>query len=81
MVLMTELVETEPSPFEEAVEKRVWVDAIVEYYESIMKNNVWEVVLRPKNNLMVGSRWIYKLKHADGSIEKYNARFIDKGSS
>lgn len=45
-----------------------------------MKNNVWELVLRPKGNSMVGSRWIYKVNDAvDGSIEKYKARFVAKG--
>ena len=46
MALMTELVETKPSSFEEAVEKPIWVDAMVEEYKSIVKNNVWEVILR-----------------------------------
>ena len=31
---------------------------------------------------MVGSRWIYKVKHAiDGSMEKYKACFVAKGFS
>jgi hypothetical protein len=31
---------------------------------------------------MVNSRWLYKLKHvADGSIEKYKARFVARGFS
>lgn len=41
MTLMTELVENEPSSFEEAVEKHVWVDVMVEEYESIVKNSVF----------------------------------------
>ena len=40
---MIELVEIEPSSFEEAVEQPVWVDAMVEKYKSIVKNSVWEV--------------------------------------
>ena len=49
-------------------------------YHSIMKNDVWEIVLRPKGKLMVTSRWLYKLKHvADGSVEKYKARFCGAG--
>jgi hypothetical protein len=36
-----------------------------------MKNDVWEVVPRPEDRSVVGSRWIYKIKYAaDGSIEK-----------
>ena len=49
---------------------------MVEEYDSIMKNQVWEVVSRPKRKKVVGSRWIYKVKHAiDGSVEKYKACF------
>jgi hypothetical protein len=55
---------------------------MVEEYESIVKNSVWEVVPRPTDKSVVGSRWIFKVKHAaDGSIEKYKARFVAKGYS
>ena len=55
---------------------------MVEEYSSIMQNDVWEVVPRPTNRAVVGSRWIYKIKHgANGSIEKYKARFMAKGLS
>ena len=31
---------------------------------------------------MVTSRWIYKVKHAaDGTVEKYKARFVARGFS
>ena len=44
---------------------------------SIMKNDVWDVVARPKGKSIVTSKWIYKIKHvADGSIEKYKVRFV-----
>jgi hypothetical protein len=47
-----------------------------------MKNDVWEVVSRPKNKDAVSSKWIYKIKHAtDGSIEKHKARFVAPGFS
>ena len=53
---------------------------MVEEYHSIMKNQVWEVVPRPKGKRVVGSRWIYKVKHATyRSVEKYKACFVAKG--
>ena len=44
---------------------------MVEEYESITKNDVWEVVSRLEGKSVVTSRWIYKIKHvADGSVKK-----------
>eukprot|EP00253_Pinus_taeda_P019684 PITA_19684 len=52
---------------------------MVEEYESIVKNIVWEVVPRPADNLVVGLRWIFKLKHVViKSIEKSKARCVAK---
>ena len=38
MALMTELIKSEPSSFEEATQHDVWKEAMVEEYDSIMKN-------------------------------------------
>jgi hypothetical protein len=58
------------------------VDAMMEEYHSIIKNDVWEIVPRPKNKDVVSSKWLYKIKHvAHGSIEKYKARFVAHGFS
>ena len=47
-----------------------------------MKNDVWDVIPRPQGKYILTSKWIYKIKHAaDGSIEKYNARFMAHGFS
>ena len=44
-----------------------------------MKNIVWEVVLNIEGKSIVGSKWVFKVKHvADGSIEKYKAIFVAK---
>jgi len=58
MALMNKIVKIEPSSFKEAVEKHVWVDAMVEEYETILKNNVWEVVSRLTDKSLVGLRWL-----------------------
>jgi hypothetical protein len=45
-----------------------------------IKNDVWEIVPRPKSKDVVSSKWLFKIKHvADGSIEKYKARFVAHG--
>lgn len=45
-----------------------------------MMNDVWEVVPRPEDRLVIRSRCIYKIKYVvDGSIEKYKARFMANG--
>ena len=37
---------------------------------------------RPEGKKVVGSKWIYKVKHAaDESMEKYKACFVAKGFS
>jgi hypothetical protein len=55
---------------------------MVEEYDSIVRNDVWEVVLRPMGKSVVTSRWLYKTKiAADGSIEKHKARFLARGFS
>ena len=55
---------------------------MAEEYQSIMKNDVWDIVPRPKGKSVVTSKWIYKIKHAgDASVEKYKERFVARGFS
>jgi hypothetical protein len=63
-------------------DQQVWREAMQEEYDSIMRNDVWEVVPRPEGKSVVTSRWLYKIKYvADGSIEKHKARFVARGFS
>jgi hypothetical protein len=53
-----------------------------EEYESIMKNNTWELNELPKHKKPIGCKWIYQPKiKSDGSIDKYKARLVAKGYS
>ena len=55
---------------------------MLEEYNSILSNDVWDVVPRPQGKSVVTSKWIYKVKFSvDGSIEKCKARFVAKGLS
>ena len=54
----------------------------MEEYDSIVRNSAWEIIPRLVGKLVVRSRWIYKVKKAaDGSVEKYKARFVAWGFS
>jgi len=77
LAAMSTIVQFEPCTFEEAVKQQVWKDAMNEEYESIMKNDVWDVVPKPKDKSVVILKWLYKVKHvADGSAEKFKAKFV-----
>ena len=71
MALMCDLVDKELTCFEEAIKQKEWDHAMVDEYQYIIMNNVWEVVPRLKDKSVVSSKWIFKTKHlVDGSIEK-----------
>jgi hypothetical protein len=45
---MTKLLDEEPTTFEEVAKKGQWKEAMAEEHQSIMRNEVWEIVPRPK---------------------------------
>ena len=49
-------------------------------YQSVMKNNTWQLVDLPPGKKPIGCRWIFKTKYkSDGTIDKYKARLVEKG--
>ena len=59
------------------MQQPTWVDAMVEEYNSIVNNSVGKIVPRRAEKLVVGSRWVYKVKQVfDGIVEKYKAKFV-----
>ena len=79
---MSKCIVIETYSFEEASQEPTWVDAMAEEYDSIVRNSAWDIVPRLVGKSIVGSRWIYKVKQAvDGSVKKYNARFVSRGFS
>ena len=79
---MCDLVDQEPTNYEEAVQKKEWIEAMIEEYRSITKNDVWDIVPKLEGKSVIYSKWIYKINHAaDGGIEKYKAIFVARGFS
>ena len=51
--LICDLLEEEPTCFEESIQRKDLLDSMIEEYQSIIKNDVWEIVPRPKSKNMV----------------------------
>jgi len=55
----------EPKNFREALESnesKDWLKAINEEMLSLEKNQTWKLVSLPKNQRVVGSKWVFKKK-------------------
>lgn len=71
-----------PSNFHETSKSFEWKEAMKEEYQYIIKNNTWDLVNFRRGKQPIGCMWLFKLKFkADGSIDKYKARFVAKGYS
>ena len=53
VALLCDIIDKEPSNYEEAIEKKEYKDAMIEEYQSIMKTDVWNVVLRHEGKSLV----------------------------
>jgi hypothetical protein len=79
---MSHIIDSKPSFHGEAMGENVWQDAMKNKYQSILKNDVWDIVRRPEGKFVVNSKWIYKINHTvDGSVKKYKERFVARGIS
>ena len=70
----------EPKNFEEASKDEDWVKAMNEELDQIEKNNTWELVPRPIDKNLIGSKWVFKNKmNEQGQIVRNKARLVCKG--
>jgi hypothetical protein len=58
------------------------VKAVDEYLDQIQKNDTWELVPRPKNKNVIGTKWVLKNKlNEDGHVTRNKERLVCKGYS
>lgn len=74
----------DPKSYKEAMSRSdrfEWLAAMNEELKSLRENKVWELVKRPKANI-VTNKWVLKIKRKpDGSIDRYRARLVARGFS
>jgi len=71
---------TKPKFFEEASQDDDWIRAMNEELDQIEKNNTWELVPRPKDKNVIGSKWVFKNKmNEKGQVVRNKARLVCKG--
>ena len=65
---------SDPQSFKEASSIPEWDKVMEDEYNSLIKNNTWDLVPLPKGRNLVQCKWIYRTKFAaDESIDKHNA--------
>ena len=57
-----------------------WKKASDSEYQSLIKNETWDLFELPEKKNFVGSKWIFKIKRkADGSVDRFKARLVAQG--
>ena len=63
------LAQFEPKKLEEALKDENWAESIHQELHQFIRNDVWELVPRPKDTHVIGTKWIFKNKiDEDGEI-------------
>ena len=69
------LVDSGPVSVEEALNKKVWMNAMKEELEAIERNKTWKLNKLPDKKKSISVIWVFKVKlKPDGSIGKHKAR-------
>ncbi|XP_010501854.1 PREDICTED: uncharacterized protein LOC104779171 [Camelina sativa] len=72
----------EPKHFKEAVQFKVWNDAMSKEVDALEVNKTGDLVDLPPNKVAIGGQWIYKTKYnSDGTVERYKARLVGLGNN
>ena len=80
--IWVDTVAAEPATVQEALtgpEKEEWINAMKQKMKSIIYSNVWDLVELPQGKQPIGGKWVFKKKHADGSMDCFKAHLVAQG--
>jgi hypothetical protein len=70
----------EPKNVTEALKDQVWINAMQEELAQFERLCVWELVQRPSNANIIGTKWIFRNKmDEDGKVIRNKARLVAQG--
>ena len=70
----------EPNHVDEALQDPDWMNAMHEKLNNFTRNEVWELVERPKNYNVIGTKWVFRNKqNEDGIVVRNKARLVAQG--
>jgi hypothetical protein len=70
----------EPKKIENALKDSDWINAMHEELNNLARNQVWELVERPKNYNMMSTKWVFRNKQdQDGMVVRNKARLVAQG--
>lgn len=69
-----------PSSVRAALRDPNWRAAMQAEFDALLANRTWTLVPRPPGARIITGKWVFKTKlHADGSLDKYKARWVVRG--
>jgi hypothetical protein len=70
----------EPNSIEEANKDEFWIKTMDEELDQIEKNDTWELVSRPMNKNMIGTKWVFLNKLNEyGHVTRNKTILVCKG--
>ena len=70
----------EPKTIDEAIIDEHWTLAMQEELNQFKRNDVWELVPKPNNHTIIGTKWVFRNKlDENGVIVRNKARLVAKG--
>ena len=70
----------EPKKIDEALKYVDWVNAMHEELNNFTRNQVWELVERPMDHNVIGTKWVFRNKQdQDGIVVRNKARLLAQG--
>ena len=71
------LTQFEPKKVEEALQDENLVNSMHQELHQFVRNNVWELVPRPKDTHVIGTKWIFKNKaDKDGEVVRIKSQLV-----